>query len=135
MAKPWNQPPEVASGHRQTAEKALDSQTLAAFGAACIDHGAATTGTHAVPEAVLLRTATVVGLVGALHAALLELHGAALTDRRTSFWTADLGGPTTTNAKTTVARPAVATEAAAAASGRPVTTPSRSLLACPTLAV
>lgn len=52
MAKPWNQPPAVASGHSQTVEKALDSQTLAAFGAACIDHSAAAASLHADQEAV-----------------------------------------------------------------------------------
>lgn len=32
---------------KQTRSWKLDSQALAAFGAACIDHGAATTGLHA----------------------------------------------------------------------------------------
>ena len=67
MAKPWNQPPAVASGHSQTVEKALDSQTLAAFGAACIDHGAATTGLHANQKAVGTGATCLGGLVGAFH--------------------------------------------------------------------
>ena len=67
MAKPWNQPPEVASGHRQTAEKALDSQTLAAFGAACIDHSAAATGFHANQKAVGTGATCLGWLVGAFH--------------------------------------------------------------------
>ena len=67
MAKPWNQPPEVASGHSQTVEKALDSQTLAAFGATCIDHGAATTGLHANQKAVGTGATCLGWLVGAFH--------------------------------------------------------------------
>ena len=67
MAKPWNQPPAVASGHSQTVEKALDSQTLAAFGAACIDHGAATTGLHANQKAVGTGATCLGWLVGAFH--------------------------------------------------------------------
>jgi hypothetical protein len=57
MAKPWNQPPEVASGHSQTVEKALDS----------IDHGAATTGLHANQKAVGTGATCLGGLVGAFH--------------------------------------------------------------------
>jgi hypothetical protein len=67
MAKPWNQPPAVASGHSQTVEKALDSQTLAAFGAACVDHGTATTGFHANQKAVCTGATCLGGLVGAFH--------------------------------------------------------------------
>jgi hypothetical protein len=67
MAKPWNQPPAVASGHSQTVEKALDSQTLAAFGAACIDHSAATTGFHANQKAVGTGATCLGWLVGAFH--------------------------------------------------------------------
>ena len=67
MAKPWNQPPEVASGHSQTVEKALDSQTLAAFGAACIDHGTTTAGLHANQEAVGTGAADFGRLVSAFH--------------------------------------------------------------------
>jgi hypothetical protein len=67
MAKPWNQPPAVASGHSQTVEKALDSQTLAAFGATCIDHGAATTGLHANQKAVGTGATCLGWLVGAFH--------------------------------------------------------------------
>jgi hypothetical protein len=67
MAKPWNQPPEVATGHRQTVEKALDSQTLAAFGAACVDHSAAATGFHANQKAVGTGATCLRRLVGAFH--------------------------------------------------------------------
>jgi hypothetical protein len=67
MAKPWNQPPAVASGHSQTVEKALDSQTLAAFGAACIDHSTATTGFHANQKAVGTGATCLGWLVGAFH--------------------------------------------------------------------
>ena len=67
MAKPWNQPPAVSSGHSQTVEKALDSQTLAAFGAACIDHSAATTCFHANQKAVGTGATCLGWLVGAFH--------------------------------------------------------------------
>ena len=67
MAKPWNQPPAVASGHSQTVEKALDSQTLAAFGAACIDHSATATGFHANQKAVGTGATCLGWLVGAFH--------------------------------------------------------------------
>ena len=72
MAKPWNQPPAVASGHSQTVEKALDSQTLAAFGAACIDHSAATTGFHANQKAVGTGATCFGRLVGAFHNSSLK---------------------------------------------------------------
>ena len=42
--------PTAADPSRQ-----LDGQTLAAFGAACIDHGAATAGLHAGKKAVCTR--------------------------------------------------------------------------------
>jgi hypothetical protein len=46
---------------------ASDSQTLAAFGAACVDHGTATTGLHANQEAVGTGATCFGGLVGAFH--------------------------------------------------------------------
>jgi hypothetical protein len=67
VAKPWNQPPAVASGHSQTVDKALDSQTLAAFGAACVDHSAAATGFHANQKAVGTGATCFGWLVGAFH--------------------------------------------------------------------
>ena len=45
----------------------LDSQTLAAFGAACIDHGAATTGFHANQKTMGTGAADFGGLVSAFH--------------------------------------------------------------------
>ena len=48
-------------------------QTVTTLGAARLQHRAAGAGAHPRPEAMLLGTATVVRLVGALHAALLEL--------------------------------------------------------------
>lgn len=104
-------------------------QTVAALGAPGLQDGAATSGAHAVAETVLLGTATIVGLVGALHAALLELHAAALTGSTSIVLTAGLGGPTTTNRKPTVARRVVATEAPTRRLEGAVRTPSRSLLA------
>ena len=47
-------------------------QAVTALGAAGLQHGPTGAGAHPGAEAVLLGTATVVGLVGALHAALLE---------------------------------------------------------------
>jgi hypothetical protein len=67
MAKPWNQPLAVARGHSQTAERASDGQTLAAFGSARIDHGATTTGFHANQKAVGTGATCLGGLVGAFH--------------------------------------------------------------------
>jgi hypothetical protein len=67
MAKPCVQPTAVATGHSQTVEKASDSQTLAAFGAARIDHSAAATGFHANQKAVGTGAACLGGLVGAFH--------------------------------------------------------------------
>ena len=46
-------------------------QTMATLGTACFQHCPPCTVAHAVTEAVLLGTTSVVGLVGALHAALL----------------------------------------------------------------
>ena len=53
--------------HSQAVEQALDSQTLAALGAACVDHGTATTGFHADQKAVSTCAACFGGLVGAFH--------------------------------------------------------------------
>ena len=57
----------MATGHGHTVEKALDSQTLAAFGAARIDHSTATTGFHANQKAMGTGAACLGGLVGAFH--------------------------------------------------------------------
>ena len=46
---------------------ALDSQTLAALGAACVDHSTATTGLHANEKAVSTCAADLGGLVCTLH--------------------------------------------------------------------
>jgi hypothetical protein len=67
MARPRLQPPAVTSGHCQTAEWTLDSQTLAALGAACVDHGTATTGFHANQETVCTGATCLGWLVGAFH--------------------------------------------------------------------
>ena len=45
----------------------LDSQALAAFGAACVDHSAATAGFHANQEAVGAGATNFGGLVSAFH--------------------------------------------------------------------
>ena len=45
----------------------LDGQAFAAFGAACVDHGAASTGFHADQKAMGARTARFGGLVSAFH--------------------------------------------------------------------
>jgi hypothetical protein len=45
----------------------LDSQTLAALGAACVDHGAATTGLHAHEKAMRTRAADLGRLIGTFH--------------------------------------------------------------------
>jgi hypothetical protein len=57
----------VATGHSQAVEKALDSQTLAAFGATCIDHSATATGFHANQKAVGTGATCLGWLVGAFH--------------------------------------------------------------------
>jgi hypothetical protein len=57
----------VATGHSHTVEKALDSQTLATFGATRIDHSATATGFHANQEAVGTGATCLGGLVGAFH--------------------------------------------------------------------
>jgi hypothetical protein len=57
----------VATGHTQAVEKALDSQTLAAFGAACVDHSATATGFHADQKAVGTGATCLRWLVGAFH--------------------------------------------------------------------
>jgi hypothetical protein len=67
MAMPRLQPPEVAIGHGQTAEQSLDSQALAALGAACIDHSAAATCFHANQKAVGTGATCFGWLVGAFH--------------------------------------------------------------------
>ena len=67
MAMPRLQPPEVAIGHEQTAEQSLDSQALAALGAACIDHSAAATCFHANQKTVGTGAACLGWLVGAFH--------------------------------------------------------------------
>ena len=58
-------------------------QTVTALGTARLQNVAAGPGAHPVAEAVLLGTAAVVGLVGALHAALLELLVAAFQSTKT----------------------------------------------------
>jgi hypothetical protein len=45
----------------------LDSQTLAAFGATCVDHSAATAGFHANQKTMGTGTADLGGLVSAFH--------------------------------------------------------------------
>ena len=57
-------------------------EAMAALGAAGLQHGAAGPGAHAGAKAVLLGTAAVVGLVGALHAALLRRPERASCDER-----------------------------------------------------
>jgi hypothetical protein len=49
----------------------LNRQTLAALGAACIDHGTATAGLHANEETVGARAADFGGLVSAFHVKFL----------------------------------------------------------------
>jgi hypothetical protein len=53
--------------------KVSDSQTLAALGAASVDHGAATTGFHANQKAMGTGASGLGGLVGALHGRSLLL--------------------------------------------------------------
>jgi hypothetical protein len=67
MTKPWLQPPAVATGHTQTAEHSLDSQALAALGAASVDHSAATACLHADQKTVGTGAACFGWLVGAFH--------------------------------------------------------------------
>jgi hypothetical protein len=57
----------VATDHSHTVEKALDSQTLAALGATCIDHSAAATGFHANQKAVGTGATCLGWLIGAFH--------------------------------------------------------------------
>jgi len=52
---------------RDQVASSLDSQTLAALGAACIDDGAATAGLHANKKAMGTGAADLGGLVGAFH--------------------------------------------------------------------
>lgn len=69
-------------------------QTVATLGPTGLEHVAAGAGAHPVAEAVLLGTTTIVRLVRALHAALLEPPAAAdrqLRERaRTDTWRQDL---------------------------------------------
>ena len=70
-------------------------QLVAALQPTCLEHGATRTGRHAGAEAVLRGTASVVGLVGALHAILLigphrpSLSGASLIAACASGSTSD----------------------------------------------
>ena len=59
--------PTAADPNRQ-----LDSQTLTAFGAACVDHGATTTGLHANQKAMGTGAADFGGLVSAFHSNLFS---------------------------------------------------------------
>jgi len=52
---------------RLTQHQQLDSQALAAFGAACIDHGTATTGLHANQKPMGAGAADFGGLVSTFH--------------------------------------------------------------------
>jgi hypothetical protein len=51
--------------------RSLDSQTLAALGAACVDHGAATAGLHANQKTMGTGAADFGGLVSAFHVKFL----------------------------------------------------------------
>ena len=51
----------------------LDSQALAAFGAACVDHSAATFGFHAHEKAVGTGAAGFGGLIGTFHDLRVQL--------------------------------------------------------------
>ena len=112
-------------------------EAMAALGAAGLQHGAAGPGAHAGAKAVLLGTATVVGLVGALHAALLERPGWASCDEKCGIPVEPVGPavpaipagfpepqhrrrgpPQGTSAKTTGGRRSAATEAAVASRSR-----------------
>ncbi len=50
-----------------------DGQALAAFGAACIDHGAAAAGAHASQKTVGASTFDFRGLIGAFHDLSLKI--------------------------------------------------------------
>jgi hypothetical protein len=82
MAMPRLQPPEVAIGHEQTAEQSLDSQALAALGAACIDHSAAATCFHANQKAVGTGATCLGWLVGTLHGELSKKETGLRTSHR-----------------------------------------------------
>jgi len=56
-----------AKNQRQASTFSLNSQTLAAFGATCIDHGATATGFHANQKAMGTGTADLRWLVSAFH--------------------------------------------------------------------
>jgi hypothetical protein len=60
----------------------LDSQALTAFGAACIDHGAATFGLHANQEAVSAGAADFGGLVCTFHDDFFESDSEETLDYR-----------------------------------------------------
>ncbi|MEY4562042.1 MAG: hypothetical protein RLZZ618_1319, partial [Pseudomonadota bacterium] len=64
------------AAHRQQGE-GLDSQALAALGAACVDHGTATTGLHAHQETMGAGAAGLGSLVRTFHD-LLDLRGKAV---------------------------------------------------------
>jgi hypothetical protein len=57
----------VTESHGQTAKFALDGQTFATLGAACVDHSAATTGFHANQKAVGTGATCLGWLIGAFH--------------------------------------------------------------------
>lgn len=57
-------------------------ETVAALGAPRLEHGASGAGAHAMAKTVLLGTAQIVGLVGALHAAALLVAGPTGRQRR-----------------------------------------------------
>jgi len=108
-------------------------QTVAALGATCLQHGTTGPGAHPVAKAVLLGPATIVGLVGALHAALLcRRHPAR---RRKAIGAgescggdlAPRGSVSPGHANTTGARSRAATEPPPR---RPVSSPCGHLLAC-----
>lgn len=108
-------------------------QLVTALVAACLQHCAAGPGAHPLAETMLLGTTAVIGLVGALHAALLELHSAALTGRQQlrSKRRPTRSGNARTACKTRVARHPVATEPRAmGATGAAVRRRPRSLLRC-----
>jgi hypothetical protein len=52
---------------KSLASSCLDGQTLAAFGTACIDYSAATTGFHANQKTMGAGAASLGGLVSAFH--------------------------------------------------------------------
>ena len=92
-------------------------ETVPALGAAVLQHFAASAGAHAGAETVLLGTAAVVGLVGALHATLLGRGGDhARTDRWTNNRISPWRGASTAD-QTTADRPQGHAPASGSASG------------------